>query len=148
MSSGSDTDDEIRRVLQKKTVSIVSTDSGSKNNSSDEMYNATTEEEGSQNNQPKLSPKSVSPLPEFFKGKRFYLSRNISSTDEIKLKRFISVYGGEITLVANDSDYILSNTPKATPSEFKGKVLKPLWVFECNDLEMLLPTKRYDFSEC
>lgn len=135
VSSGSDTEDEIRRVLEKKTSSIVSTDS---------IYSATTEEEIGT---PKEKPKSITPLPEFFKGKQFYLSRNISSTDEIKLKRFIEVYGGQTTLNANASDYILSNHPKVTHSDFKGEVVKPLWVFECNDLETLLPTKRYNFSD-
>lgn len=142
VSSGSDTEDEIRRVHEKKTSSLVSTDSGSKSISSD-IYDATTEEEITV---PKPTSKSITPLPEFLKGKRFYLSRNISSTDEIKLKRFISVYGGELTLVASDSDYILSNKSKETPAEYKGEVVKPLWIFECNDLEMLLPTKRYNFS--
>lgn len=141
VSSGSDTEDEIRRVLEKKTSSVVSTDS--KNISSDDIYSATTEEESGT---PKEASKSITPLPEFFKGKQFYLSRNISSTDELKLKRFIDVYGGQLTLNASASDYILSNTPKETHSEFKGEVLKPLWVFECNDLETLLPTKRYNFS--
>ncbi|KAJ6634702.1 DNA repair protein XRCC1, partial [Pseudolycoriella hygida] len=128
-----DTEDEVNRVLEKKNSSIAS-------RASDEIYNATTDEDviavKSSNST------SITPLPEFFKGKCFYLSDNISSTDEIKLKRFISVYGGEITLDAIQSDYIVSNTPQATHSNYKGEVVKPLWIFECNDLEMLLPTKR------
>lgn len=143
ISSGSDTEDEIRRVLEKKTSSVVSTESPIKSSSSDDIYNATTEEETSST---KTSSKPLTPLPEFFKGKRFYLSRNVSSTDEIKLKRFISVYGGEVTITASTSDFIVSNTPKETPSEYKGEVVKPLWIFECNDLEILLPTHRYNFS--
>lgn len=144
VSSGSDTEDEIRRVLAKKTSSIVSTVSETKSISSDDMYNATTEEEGTI---PKPKTESIKPLPEFLKGKKFYLSSNISSTDEMKLKRFISVYGGEITIVSSKSDYILSNTPKSKPAEYKGEVVKPLWIFECNDLEVLLPTQRYNFSD-
>lgn len=139
VSSGSDTEDEIRRVLEKKTSSTVRTV-----NESDDIYNATTEEEGSV---PKSKTKPVTPIPEFLKGKKFYLSSNISSTDEIKLKRFIGVYGGEMTSVASNSDYILSNSPKATPAEYKGEVVKPLWIIECNDLEVLLPTQRYNFSD-
>lgn len=118
--------------------------SGSDTEDDDDIYNATTEEEIITS---KPNSKAPTPLPEFFKGKQFYLSKNISSTDEIKLKRFIAVYGGEMTLSAPNSDYILSNTPpKAISPEYKGEVVKPLWVFECNDLEMLLPTQRYNFS--
>lgn len=129
VSSGSDTEDEIKSVIKSK--------------SSDDIFNATTEEDTSVREE---TSKTVTPLPEFFKGKQFYLSRNISSTDEIKLKRFISIYGGEVTAAASDSDYIVSNSPKQTPAEYKGEVVKPLWIFECNDLEMLLPTQRYNFS--
>ncbi len=151
VSSGSDTEDEICRVLAKKTTTTETTktvdiDSSDKANN-DDIYNATTEEDddgsGSQS-QSKIT--AATPLPELFKGKTFYLSQNISSTDEIKLNRYISVYGGAVTLVANKADYILSNKPKETSSDFKGEVVKPLWVFECNELETLLPTKRYNFS--
>lgn len=143
ISSGSDTEDEIRRVLEKKS-SVVSTDDVRASVSSDDIYNVTTEEEINVPRPP--SSKSLTPLPEFFKSKRFYLSKNVTSTDEIKLKRFITLYGGEVTLHAINSDYIVSNSPKQTPPEYKGEVVKPLWIFECNDLEMLLPTKRYNFS--
>ncbi|XP_037038333.1 DNA repair protein XRCC1 [Bradysia coprophila] len=145
VSSGSDTEDEIRRVLEKKQSST--TDRITKSPpSSDDIYNATTEEDEGNTVTSKPSPSPITPLPEWFKGKRFYLSRNVSSTDEIKLKRFVTVYGGEVTLVASESDYILSNVPKATPAEYKGEVVKPLWIFECNESETLLPTRRYNFS--
>lgn len=146
VSSGSDTEDEIERVLasKKPSDSTASVDAiGRTTSESDDIYNATTEED---NASPRTATQSITPLPEFFKGKRFYLSGNISSTDEIKLKRFISVYGGEITLAAAKSDYILSNSAKNTPPEYMGEVVKPLWVFECNELETLLPTNRYNFS--
>lgn len=146
ISSGSDTEDEIRRVLAKESSSIASTKAvrKSSSNSNDDIYNVTTEEEI--NNTPNPSTATITPLPEFFKGIQFYLSRNISSTDEIKLKRFITVYGGTLTIAATNSDYIVSNSAKETPPQYKGEVVKPLWIFECNDLEMLLPTKRYNFS--
>lgn len=142
VSSGSDTEDEIQRVLDKKSSS---TKSKLKSTSSDDVYNASTEEDETVIPTPHST--SIKPLPEFYKGKKFYLSSNVSSTDEIKLKRFISVYGGEITTTAVDSDYILSNKPKAMSSDYKGQVVKPLWVFECNELETFLPTQRYNFSD-
>lgn len=136
--SGSDTEDEIERVLERKkkleTAKVAATD--------DDIFDKTTDEDQAPPSATRAdSP--ISPLPEFYKGKIFYLSRNVAAIEEIKLKRFIAVYGGQLSRNAAEADYIISNRSKELDSSFRGEVVRPLWVFECNDLECLLPTKRY-----
>lgn len=135
--SGSDTEDEIERVLQRKKKLEVTID--------DDIFNKTTDEDQPPSSSTNRSNSPISPLPTFFKGKKFYLSRNLSSIEEIKLKRFITVYCGQLTRNAAEADYIISNKAKELDANFRGEVVRPLWVFECNDLECLLPTIRYTF---
>lgn len=149
LSSGSDTEDEIERVQQKnnarpaakRTAEIVS------DAANDDPYDKSTDDE-----RPVVaingdsSKRSVTPLPEFFAGKKFYLSQNLGSVDTIKLTNFINVYGGKIIINAAEANYILSAKAKQLPSDFAGEVVRALWVYECNDLECLLPTTRYRFG--
>lgn len=145
LNSGSDTEDEIERVLKKQKTTVTNEKPSDTPLDDDEAYNKSTDDEKPAPPS-ELNDKSISPLPEFYKGKKFHLSRHLSSVDEIKLQRFITVYGGRIIKNAADADYIISDKPKALSSDFVGEVLKPLWVFECNDMECLLPTKRYKFT--
>lgn len=142
MSSGSDTEDEIEKVLEKQKASIKP--SVSRPESKNGVYDQTTEEEQLSNDSHPTDAR-ISALPTFFVDKVFYLSSNLSSIDEIKLKRFISVYGGSLTTMSSQAHYILSNSAKSTPAGYAGEVVKPLWVYECNDMECMLPTKRYKF---
>lgn len=143
LSSGSDTEDEIDRVERKKAQAIigeVKVVDAYDQSTDDEQKPAEKTPEKISNEQSALKP-----LPEFFAGKKFYLSSNLGSVDIIKLTRFIGVYGGKIIVNAADANYIVSNKAKQLPDNFPGEVVKPLWVFECNDLECLLPTHRYKF---
>lgn len=153
LSSGSDTEDEIDRVVRRNAEANNPPKPATQDD--DDVYDKTTDDETQQRPPPSQSspPKrmnnnnrSVTPLPEFFKGKVFYLSANVSSVDTIKLTRFIGVYCGELTTNAAEANYIVSNKAKQLPADFAGEVVKPLWVFECNDLECLLPTQRYRFD--
>lgn len=148
LSSGSDTEDEIDRVQRKnaqpaakRSAEIVA------DAANDDPYDKSTDDERTVVAVKKVSAKrSVTPLPEFFAGKKFYLSSNLGSVDTIKLTNFINIYGGKIIINAADANYILSAKAKQLPSDFTGEVVRTLWVYECNDLECLLPTERYRFG--
>lgn len=150
LSSGSDTEDEIERVKQKnarptarRAAEIVA------DAANDDPYDKSTDDEQPVMAINKLSSsvnRSVTPLPEFFAGKKFYLSNNLGSVDIIKLTNFINVYGGKLLTNAAEADYIVSAKAKKLPSDFPGEVVRALWVYECNDLECLLPTERYRFG--
>lgn len=140
-SSGSDTGDEIDRVLQRNNNGVSKQLT---NTIADDVYNRTTDEEQKVAADSRYSP--VEPLPNFFKSKTFYLSSNLGSVEEIKLKRYITVYGGQIVSHSSDANFILSNNDKMVSASFCGEVVRPLWVLECNDLEMMLPTDRYKFT--
>ena len=145
ISSGSDTEDELERVRQKKLQQTMQNNNTIKAASDleDDIYNKTTDEEPPKCNA--FKSRSISPLPDFFKSKVFYLSSNLGNVDVLKLRRFITAYGGSETKLASEASFIISNSPKSVPSGFVGEIVKPLWVYECNDMECLLPTKRYKF---
>lgn len=132
VDAGPDTEDEIERIQKKNQATEhkpppINTD----------IYDQSTEEE--------FNVQNKSPVSQFFQGKVFYLSRHLGAIDEIKLKRFIDSYGGTSTKLSSEANYIISNKPKQLPDNFNGEVVRPLWVYECNDMELLLPTKRYKF---
>lgn len=148
LCSGSDTEDEIERVLKKQKTAIANNNEKKTVTLADdeEIYGKSTDEEQAPAASQPDKKSSVSPLPEFYKGKKFYLSRHLASVAEMKLQRFITVYCGSIIKNAANADYIISDKPKALSADFAGELVKPLWVFECNDMECLLPTKRYKFT--
>lgn len=143
LSSGSDTENEIDRIARKNAQAkdIVADEK--------DVYDQTTDDEQKTADKSAVkvsNDRPVTPLPNFFVGKNFYLSSNLASVETIKLTKFVGVYGGKIIVNAAEADYIVSNKAKQLPLDFPGEVVKPLWVLECNDLECLLPTKRYRFE--
>lgn len=152
-SSDIDTEDEIERITQKQKQATKDSEKQTINKSpvkqttsnNNDIYDKTTEEDERKIDQNNDS-KSISPLPEFFEMKTFYLCDNLSSIDIIKLRRFITVYKGEIIDRSDTADYVITNQLLSTVNnKIHGEIVKPLWVFECNDMECLLPTKRYKF---
>lgn len=163
LSSGSDTEDELDRVLERQKKAArdgYTTAANAKpekpkaiaaDEDDDDAYSKTTDEEQrpvavAARSATETRNVSISPLPEFYRGKRFYLSSNLDSVEMIKLRRFVEVYGGQITRNAAEAEYIVSNKAKQLSPDFGGEVVRPLWVLECNDMECLLPTKRYKFD--
>lgn len=121
-----DTEDEIERIQKGKKI---------KSNIS---YDQSTDED---TKSPKKRPNDNS--SDFFDKKVFYLHESLSSVDVIKLKRLINIYKGDTIDVAVKADYILSNKSLPQASNSKGIVLRPLWVFECHEMECLIPIERY-----
>lgn len=155
-SSEIDTEDELDRIRSKQKLASANANTNvaklSHSSHTDDIYGKTTEEDERQTKRTDQTDddnnhtQSISPLPEFFENKTFYLCDNISSIDDIKLRRFISVYKGELIETASLADYIITTTLlPGSGDRMKGEIVKPLWVFECNDMECLLPTKRYKF---
>uniref|UniRef100_A0A0P6IV92 Putative dna repair protein n=1 Tax=Aedes aegypti TaxID=7159 RepID=A0A0P6IV92_AEDAE len=126
--SGSDTEEEIERVkqMQKKTAEQPNA-----------MYDKSTEDEGNQS-----MADAFAPL-DFFKGKAFFIDSDVGAVDIIKLERYIKLYKGSITKHASEADYVVTRNRKPMGDSFKGEIIKPLWVYECHDMECLIPTQRY-----
>uniref|UniRef100_A0A1Q3F068 Putative dna repair protein n=1 Tax=Culex tarsalis TaxID=7177 RepID=A0A1Q3F068_CULTA len=129
--SGSDTEEEIERVKQKQREQAKA---GTEDNG---MYDKSTEEEEEKNGGEK--EKEL----DFFKRKRFLLDDEVGAVDVIKLERYVELYKGSITTNIADADYVVTRHQKPLPASFKGELVKPLWVYECHDMECLIPTKRY-----
>lgn len=130
--SGSDTEEEIERVKQKQRENAKEKD---KNNGGG-MYDKSTEEEenGGKEKETELN---------FFKNKRFLIDEDVGAVDLIKLERYVELYKGSITKSAAEADFVVTRSPKPLPASFKGELVKPLWIYECHDMECLIPTQRY-----
>lgn len=148
-SSDPDTEDEIEKIRQSKKVAKI--DISSECDTEDEIkkiqkkksetsYDQSTDEDELNVSLKQLSEDNSSDL---FNKKIFYLHESLSSVDVIKLKRLINIYKGDTIDVATKADYILSNKTFQQSSNSKGVVLKPRWVFECHDMECLIPIERY-----
>lgn len=153
-SSEVDTEDELERIRTKQKLAKTNASpiDPKPSATATDIYDRTTEEDERQSKRidrttadDNRRPPSISPLPEFFENKTFYLCDNLSSIDDIKLRRFVTVYKGEIIETASSADYVITSRLLSGSDHMKGEIVKPLWVFECNDMECLLPTKRYKF---
>ncbi|XP_065084161.1 DNA repair protein XRCC1 [Ochlerotatus camptorhynchus] len=124
--SGSDTEEEIERVKQKKQTKETGA-----------MYDKSTEDEGQNGNADAFAPL------EFFKGKTFFVDPEIGAVDMIKLERYIQLYKGTVAKTPAEAYYIVTRNNKPMGENFKGELIKPLWVYECHDMECLIPSQRY-----
>uniref|UniRef100_A0A182JYQ9 BRCT domain-containing protein n=1 Tax=Anopheles christyi TaxID=43041 RepID=A0A182JYQ9_9DIPT len=105
------------------------------------VYDKSTEEEGERVNEDNM----VGSL-EFFKGKTFYLHPELAAVDNIKLERYIQIYKGYVKSVSKEMagvDYVIARNKHTLPSSSRAELVKPLWVYECNDMECLIPVNRY-----
>lgn len=80
---------------------------------------------------------------QIYKGKSFYLNDDLPATDVIKLKNQIVEMKGRITERSSKADFIITETGRRLPAGVSGEVLISRWVYECCDLEALIPTTRY-----
>ncbi|XP_021938162.1 DNA repair protein XRCC1-like isoform X2 [Zootermopsis nevadensis] len=122
--SGSDTEDEIERVRAANP------------------YDAETDVD-SDEGQPSTANMPLPKLPDFFRGKCFYLHKELSADVRSRLKRYIIAFKGLLVDELDDVRVTLIISNKKVQS--KQPVVKPDWVWECNDTGMVLPTKPYEF---
>lgn len=132
--SGEDTEEEIERIQKEQ-------ENKRKNGNSDSVdkdnFDESTDAEEQNSN-------TESP-DDFFKTKKFFLdSKNISSIEIIKLKNFIRMHKGELVKEITSANCLISNKNISIDSNSNGcQTIKPIWVFECHDMDCLLPVKRY-----
>ncbi|XP_053669649.1 DNA repair protein XRCC1 [Anopheles nili] len=79
----------------------------------------------------------------FFLGKKFYLHPEVGAVDIIKLEKYIKSYKGTITQNMTEADYIIARNKHTLPANCQAEQVKPLWVYECDDMECLIPVHRY-----
>ncbi|XP_055546758.1 DNA repair protein XRCC1 [Wyeomyia smithii] len=126
--SGSDTEEEIERVKQKQK--LKSDGNGT--------YDKSTEDEE------QAAPGETSSTElHFFDGKIFFIDDGVGAVDSIKLKRYVELYKGTITDSANKAHYVVTRQKRPMAENFSGELVKPLWVYECHDMECLIPVQRY-----
>ena len=133
-SESEDTDDEIEKVRQRQLQNNQNVEEKEQKDEYDQKTEGENEEDSNDKTQP---------MAEYFIGKTFFLCNDLAAVDIIKLERFIKDYRGEFAEDIEHANYAISRTGTNVPENFKGEVVRPLWVFECCDMECLIPTARY-----
>ncbi|EAA07652.5 AGAP002605-PA [Anopheles gambiae str. PEST] len=108
--------------------------------SAQKVYEKSTEEEGDRANE---DSGTVDGGLDFFKGKKFYLHPELPAVDNIKLERYIQTFRGSVCTEMTRADYVIARSKHTLPSSCRAELVKPLWVYECNDMECLIPVNRY-----
>ncbi|XP_050068947.1 DNA repair protein XRCC1 [Anopheles maculipalpis] len=104
-----------------------------------QIYEKSTEEEGDRQEE-NASGGSL----DFFKGKKFFLHQELGAIDIIKLEKYIELYKGSVSNDMAGVDYVIArNKNSLPPSNSRAELVKPLWIYECNDMECLIPVNRY-----
>uniref|UniRef100_A0A182W0W0 BRCT domain-containing protein n=1 Tax=Anopheles minimus TaxID=112268 RepID=A0A182W0W0_9DIPT len=115
----SDTDEEPGAIIARK------------------VYDKSTEDEGD-----RYADNVVGSL-EFFKGKTFYLHQELGAVDMMKLEKYIETFKGTVSKEMTGVDYVIARSKHTLPFNSRAELVKPLWVYECNDMECLIPVNRY-----
>lgn len=116
-----------------KNTSMFTSSQNSRNNENDEIdvFDMSTEIE-----------EEVEKSKQFFNGKVFYIDEGVGAVAAMKLKTIIQLLGGTIDeLLTNDIDYNVTNSKNNNFTEVIS--VMPEWIYECNDMEICLPIKRY-----
>lgn len=150
-----DTDDEIQRIKKSNfillflfiiiycNIIIISENQPKESEAilpkKQDIYEASTDEEDYL--QEKLN--QVNSL-NFFKLFKFFICDDIGSVDKIKLEQLIGQYAGRITNKLSEAQYAISTRGLSCHGTvFSGEIVRPSWIYECNDLRTKLPTSRY-----
>uniref|UniRef100_A0A182Y6J3 BRCT domain-containing protein n=1 Tax=Anopheles stephensi TaxID=30069 RepID=A0A182Y6J3_ANOST len=102
-------------------------------------YDKSTEEEGDHHEDNAASGSSLN----FFQGKQFFLHQELGAIDIIKLEKYIGTYKGAVCKDMASADYVIARNKHTLPASSRAELVKPLWVYECNDMECLIPVNRY-----
>uniref|UniRef100_A0A182QDD4 BRCT domain-containing protein n=1 Tax=Anopheles farauti TaxID=69004 RepID=A0A182QDD4_9DIPT len=105
------------------------------------VYEISTEEEG--NNRNEIDSESMQCSVDIFKNKMFYLHPELGAVDIIKLEKYIKTFKGTISKEIGAVDYVIARSKQTLPAGSRAELVKPLWVYECNDMECLIPVNRY-----
>uniref|UniRef100_A0A182NRH0 BRCT domain-containing protein n=1 Tax=Anopheles dirus TaxID=7168 RepID=A0A182NRH0_9DIPT len=104
------------------------------------VYDISTEEEGDANEK---DSERVDGNVAIFKGKKFYLHPEVGAVDIIKLEKYITTFKGTVSKEIGAVDYVIARNKQTLPIGSRAELVKPLWVYECNDMECLIPVNRY-----
>ncbi|XP_055636700.1 DNA repair protein XRCC1 [Toxorhynchites rutilus septentrionalis] len=126
--SGSDTEEDIEKVNRRINKQPEN---------ASEIYDKSTDEDG-QNN----IIDAVTSL-NFFSGKIFFLDEELGVVDVIKLEQYVKLYRGTITTNISEAHFVVTRNKKYVDKQIASELIKPLWIYECHDMECLIPYQRY-----
>ncbi|XP_058118627.1 DNA repair protein XRCC1 [Anopheles ziemanni] len=131
-----DQDDDVVEVEEPVMLhELVESDSDDGAARGTRVYDVSTEDEGDANDENSNN--------EFFKDKTFYLDSELAAVDVIKLEKYIHSHNGTLSKVLQDVDYVITRQKHKLPPSSKAKLVKPLWIYECGEMECLIPIDRY-----
>ncbi|XP_071806723.1 DNA repair protein XRCC1-like [Asterias amurensis] len=146
ISSGGDTEDEVRRIQENKKVKA-------KPSSTDPYDSSTDEEPDSETPDPPVSPPlptAVPDLPDFFEGNVFFLYGKFEAEERRQLTRLIVAFEGtvedymsdQVIFVVTNSDWD-DNFDKALSDHPGLAFVRPKWIYNCCEKSKKVPYQPY-----
>ncbi|KAK7158276.1 hypothetical protein R3I93_009477 [Phoxinus phoxinus] len=145
-ASGMDTEDELNRVEMERRKKKAAMESPGKVKDEDPYGGSTDENTDAEEEEDKPIPE----LPDFLKGKRFYLYGKFPDNQKRQLLRYIIAFNGAV------EDYMSEKVQFVITSEgwdesFEDALMengslsfvKPSWIFAINDRQKMLPYQPY-----
>ncbi|XP_050988094.1 DNA repair protein XRCC1 isoform X2 [Labeo rohita] len=145
-ASGMDTEDELNRVEMERRKKKAVKESTAKVKDEDPYGGSTDENTDAEEEEDKPIPE----LPDFLKGKRFYLYGKFPDNQKRQLQRYIIAFNGAV------EDYMSEKVQFVITSEgwdesFEDALMengslsfvKPTWIFAINDRQKMLPYQPY-----
>ncbi|XP_077077775.1 DNA repair protein XRCC1 [Siphateles boraxobius] len=145
-ASGMDTEDELNRVEMERRKKKAAKESPAKVKDEDPYGGSTDENTDAEEEEDKPIPE----LPDFLKGKRFYLYGKFPDDQKRQLQRYIIAFNGAV------EDYMSEKVQFVITSEgwdesFEDALMengslsfvKPSWIFAINDRQKMLPYQPY-----
>ncbi|XP_067638128.1 DNA repair protein XRCC1 [Eurosta solidaginis] len=140
VTSGSDTEDEIQKVLKNNNSS--QDQRNGKNTTKRTVFDVTTEEEEFLAKKAKLN--TTSKNGGFFKGVKFFICDDIKPAEWKRLENLLQINGGSIMSDENEAKYLITNGQTTSKSSSTDRMLvKPDWIYECNDMEIEVSIKKF-----
>ncbi|XP_069057429.1 DNA repair protein XRCC1 isoform X2 [Pleurodeles waltl] len=140
--SGGDTEDELRRITEKKQTKLEPSVKKEK-----DPYAASTDENTDIDDDVDLP---IPELPDFFTGKHFYLYGDFPSTERRMLYRYITAFNGELEEYMNEKvQYVITaqdwddTFEEALNENCNLSFVKPRWIYTCNERQKLMPHQLY-----
>ncbi|XDV40828.1 hypothetical protein PO909_009829 [Leuciscus waleckii] len=145
-ASSIDTEDELNRVEMESRKKKAAKESPGKVKDED-LYGGSTDENTDAEEE---EDKPIPELPDFLKGKRFYLYGKFPDNQKRQLQRYIIAFNGAVEDYMNEKVQFVI-TSEGWDESFEDALIengslsfvKPSWIFAINDRQKMLPYQPY-----
>ncbi|GLV31338.1 XRCC1 [Carabus blaptoides fortunei] len=141
--SGSDTEDEIERILARERTNESNNNKASDKGKDEDAFNVDTDEEHFEKNT-KIVTEIV---PKIFTTEIFYIDDVFSDSERSNLERLVKAFNGTVlSRISNILDFIITTRESADGLRDRcttAKLVTAQWIYECQEQQTCVPYEKY-----